>query len=260
MSIAIGEARRLIEGEEAAETALNSIVADLVEPLVKQLGWQDKPSDSAQTLRMRGMAHGIAVSAKMKPAIDEGLALFSKCQKPSDLSASTRTVVYSVAARHGSSADFKKLLKMYNGTQNADEREEIAAGLTNAKTPERYEAIIKMLKTDAIRRQDFFHWYVWLLRNRYTRQPMWQWLTSEWDWVIDNFSSDKNLSYFARYPGSIFSRPEELKEFKKFFDPKKSIVSMGHDINLAEAEIMSRIAWRERNETAVKDWLKKHHR
>jgi hypothetical protein len=147
---------------------------------------------------------------------------------------------------------------MYHATQNADEREEIAAGLTGAKDPARYKKLFSMLKTDAIRRQDFFHWYVWLLRNRYTRQPMWEWMTKEWDWIVANFGSDKNLSYFARYPGSVFSRPEELAKFEKFFEPKKPIVSMSRDIQLAEAEIKSRVAWRERNETDVTSWLKKY--
>lgn len=258
MAVAIGEARRLIEGHDAIETTLNSLVTDLVMALTEKLGWEDKPNDSAQTLRLRGMTHGIAAGAKSQPIINEGLELFSKCRKPADISASTRTVVYSVAARHGSMADFNKLLKMYHGTQNADEREEIASGLTAAKDSKRYEELLKMLKTDAIRRQDFFHWYAWLLRNRYSRQATWRWLTGEWEWIRQNFSSDKNLSYFARYPGSVFSRTAELKEFKQFFEPKKSIVSMGHDISLAEAEITSRIAWRKRNEASVKEWLSKY--
>lgn len=255
MAIAIGEARRLIEGDETDEDILNGMIAELAQPLANKLGWQDKPDDDAQTLRLRGMINGMVVGAKVRSAIDEALLLFDKCQKPSDLSASTRTIVFSVAARHGKADDFNKLLDMYHATQNADEREEIASGLTSAKAPERYEEIFKMLKTDAIRRQDFFHWYVWLLRNRYTRQAIWEWLTNEWDWIRKNFSSDKNLSFFARYPGSIFSRPDELKKFRDFFDSKKSIVAMAHDINLAETEIASRIDWRRRNETDVKNFL-----
>lgn len=256
MASAVGEIRRLVEGDEA-EKVLDDMIQELVTPLADKLGWSDGPSDGPQTLRLRGMTHGIAVGAKSAKIIKEALDRFSDCQKPSDLSASTRTTVYAAAARHGTSADFAKLLKMYHDTQNADEREEIAGGLTSAKDPDRYKELFAMLKTDAIRRQDFFHWYVWLLRNRHTRQAMWQWLTKEWSWIGENFGSDKNLSYFARYPGSIFSRPDELTKFKEFFEPKRSIVSMGRDIALAETEINSRIAWRERNEADVKKFLGK---
>lgn len=256
MATAIGEVRRLVEGNKSAEKTLDSITQKLVLPTVKQLGWQDKPADGARTLRLRGMTHSIAAGAKAEPVITESLQLFAACKKPSDLPASTRTVVYAIAARHGNDAAFNKLRKMYADTENADEREEIASGLTSAKESARYKELLKMLKTDAIRRQDFFHWYIWLLRNRYSRDALWQWLTEEWGWIREHFSSDKNLSYFARYPGSVFSQTKDLKKFQAFFEPKKSIVAMNHDIKLAEAEIASRIAWRKRNEAAVKAWLK----
>ncbi len=159
MAVAIGETRRLIEGDKASETVLDDMVQKLVLPTVSKLGWNDRPNDSAQDLRLRGMLYGMAAGAKNKTITEEGLGLFVKCKKPSDLSASTRGVVYSIAARYGAAADFKKLLKLYHDTQNADEREEIASGLTSAKDPERYKELLKMLKTDSIRRQDFFHWY-----------------------------------------------------------------------------------------------------
>lgn len=254
MATAVAEVRRLVEGEEVEEV-LDVMVQKLVLPLADELGWHDKPDDGPQTLRLRGMTHGIAVGAKSKKAIKEALELFAGCRKPADLSASTRTTVYSAAARHGTEDDFEKLLKMYHDTQNADEREEIAGGLTSAKEPGRYKQLLEMLKTDAIRRQDFFHWYIWLLRNRYARKAMWEWMTTEWEWIVDHFGSDKNLSYFARYPGSVFSRPEELKKFQKFFEPKKSIIAMGHDIKLAEAEVKSRIDWRQREEAGVRQYL-----
>jgi hypothetical protein len=258
ISGALGEARRLTESDEASEQKLDSIIQKLVLPVAEKLGWDDAPADDAQTLRLRGLAHAVGAGAKSEAVIEAGLRRFRASKKPADLAASTRAVVYSIAARHGTAADFQRLLKLYLDTLNADEREEIASGLTSAKEPTRYRQLIDMLQTDEIRRQDFFHWYVWFLRNRYTREPIWQWVTKEWAWIEKEFGSDKNLSYFARYPGSIFSRPAELAKFKKFFEPKKTLVAMGHDISLAEAEIASRIAWRQRNEAAVKAWLKKY--
>jgi aminopeptidase N len=255
IAVAVGEVHKLIEGNELSEQKLDVIIQRLVRETAEKLGWDDKPDDDARTLRLRGLAQSLAVGAKTKTTISEGLERFSHFKRPSDLSPSTRTVVYYAGVRYGTEDDFQKLLDLYHATQNADEREEIAGALTSAKEPRRYQQLIKMLKTDAIRRQDFFHWYIWLLRNRYTREAMWQWLVGEWAWIEQEFMTDKNYGYFARYAGSIFSREDELKKFKKFFEPKKSIISMGRDITLAEAEITSRIAWRRRNEAAVKAWL-----
>jgi hypothetical protein len=258
IAVAIGEVRKLIEGDEASEQKLDAIIQHLVRETAEASGWDDKPEDDARTLRLRGLAQSLAAGAKTKTTIDEGLKRFAQFKQPADLSASTRTIVYYSGARYGSDADFKKLLDLYHAIQNADEREEIASALTNAKKPERYRQLMDMLKTDAIRRQDFFHWYIWLLRNRYSRETMWQWLVSEWAWIEQEFMTDKNYGYFARYAGSVFSRESELKQFRKFFEPKKSIISMSRDIPLGEAEIASRIAWRKRNEVEVKAWLKQH--
>jgi hypothetical protein len=54
----------------------------------------------------------------------------------------------------------------------------------------------------------------------------------------------------------MFSTKPELKKFLDFFEPKRNVVALSRDVMLAEQEIRSRVAWRERNEASVKDWLK----
>jgi len=256
MAAAIGEARRLIEGDEAGEDKLDGLILQLVLPVAKELGWEDRPGDSAQTLRLRGLAQIIASGAKAQPVIDEALRRFAAFSKPADLPSSTRSVIYHIAARHGSDADFSKLLKAYRSTQNADDRDELASGLTGTKTPKHYKQLLGLLTGEEIRRQDLMHWFAWLLRNRYSRTSAWQWLVENWDWIEQEFASEKSYGFFARFVGSVFSREAELKQFLDFFEPKKSVVALNRDITLGEAEIRSRIAWRQRNETAVKTWLK----
>ena len=252
---AIAEARRLIEGDEVAEDKLNAIVSKLVEPLVARLGWDDAPEDDANTLHLRGLIMSLATGAKVPAVLEEGAKRFAVFKQPSDLPASTRAIVYFVGARYGSSADFDKLLQLHNTSTSAEDRDEYAGALTSVKDPERYQTILDMLTGTDIRRQDLMHWFVWLLRNRYARADAWVWLTQHWDWIEAEYASDKSYSYFARYGGSIFSRPAELEQFASFFEPKKSIVALTRDITLAQQEIASRIAWRQRNEAAVKAWL-----
>ncbi|HZL08281.1 MAG TPA: M1 family metallopeptidase [Candidatus Dormibacteraeota bacterium] len=256
MAMAIGEARKLIEGHEASEVRLEDLIRKLVLPVVEELGWDDQPEDSAQTLRLRGLAHFIAVGAKAQATIDEGLNRFAAFHKPADLPPSTRSAIYYIGARYGSDADFNKLLKVYRATQNADERDELAGGLTGTKTPKHYDQLLDLLTSDEIRRQDMMHWFAWLLRNRYSRTAAWKWLVKNWDWIEREFASEKSYGYFARFAGNVFSHKAEFKQFQDFFGPKRSVVALKRDISLGEAEITSRIAWRERNEAAVKTWLK----
>jgi len=258
MAASIGETRRLIEGDEASEQKLDILVQNLALDVADSLGWDDKPDDGPQTLRLRGMTHSIAAGAKAQAILDEGLKRFKAFHKPSDLSPSTRTVVYYVGARFGSPADFSKLIKLHGSVTNADERDELAGALTTTKEPKHHQQLLNLLTTDAVRRQDLLHWFAWLMRNRYARAATWQWVTGHWDWVETEMSSEKTYAYFPRYAGSCFSRPAELKQFRAFFEPLKNVVALRREITLAEQEIISRIAWRERNETAVKTWLAKY--
>ena len=256
IALAIGEARRLVESD-ASEDKLDASIANLVTPLVEKVGWDDSADDSAQTLRLRALAISLAAGGKVQSVIDEGLKRFQAARQPSDLGASTRTVVYFIAARYGTPEDFEKLLTMHRENSNADERDELAGGLTSTKDEKHYSKLLDLLKTDEIRRQDLMHWWVWLLRNRYSKQATWGWLTSNWDWIEKEFSGDKSYGFFARYAGSIFSRDSELQQFTGFFNDKRDIVALSRDIALGEQEIKSRVAWRKRNEAAVKDWLNK---
>jgi aminopeptidase N len=257
MAVGIAEIYKLVEGDEAIEQKLHKFVRDLVLPLAQQLGWGDKPSDSAHVLRLRGLTHSIAASARDKDILAEGLRRFEVFRKPADLPPSTRSVIYYIGARYGTTADFKKLLNLYRSVQNADEREELAAGMTATKDPKHHEQLLDMMTTDEVRRQDLMHWFAWLIRNRHSRAAAWHWLVTHWGWIEQEFSSNKSYGFFARYSSNVFSHRAELQQFHDFFEPKKSVVVLKRDIALGEADISSRIAWRERNEAAVKDWLSK---
>jgi aminopeptidase N len=254
---AIGEVRKLIEGDEPSEDKLNAIVAKLVMPSVNRLGWEDHEGDSAQVLRMRGLALSMAIGAKVSSVIDEARKRFAHFTKPSDLDATIRSVVYFAAARYGSQADYATLLALHNSIQNADERDELAAALTSVKQPAQYTELLGLLDTNTIRRQDLMHWFVWLLRNRYARTDAWEWMTSHWDWIEEELKGDKSYSFFARYAGIVFTRPNELDMFAAFFTPKQADIALSRDISLGIQEITSRVAWRARNEVAVTAWLQK---
>jgi aminopeptidase N len=256
MAVAVGEIRKLIEGDEASEEKLNNLVQKLVMPTVTRLGWDDNKDDSSQTLRLRGLILSMAAGAKAQAVIDEAKIRFKNFKKPSDLPATIRSIVYFVVARHGEDSDYQKLLAAHSVVQSADERDELAGGLTSIKKPAQYNELLGLLTTKEIRRQDLMHWYVWLLRNRYSRLAAWDWMTSHWDWVEQELKGDKSYGYFARYAGSIFSLPEELDKFTIFFDPKSSDISLTRAIALGKQEIASRIAWRSRNQTSVVKWLK----
>jgi aminopeptidase N len=248
----IGGARTLIDADDELEEKLNAFIRPLAARLVERVGWQGQKNESAQTQKLRSLALSLAASAGDQAVIDQGLESFKSFKLPSDLAPDVRQTVYYTAVRYGTDADFERLGQLYKSV-GPDEQEEIAAELTSTRDSQKTEQLLKMIKTD-VRPQDFMHWFAWLIRNRYSKQRTWTWLTHNWDWIEDKFGSDKSYDYIPRYAASAFTRREDLKNFKEFFEPKQNI-ALERAIKLGEEEIEGRIAWRDDNEQPVKDWL-----
>lgn len=250
----IGNARTLIDKAKDMEKRLNALVRPLAAPLVKELGWDGAKNEPSQTLKLRGLALGLAAGAEDKAVIKEGLRRFEQFNKPSDLAPDVRSVVYFIAVRHGKDAAFNQLLKLYQTLNNAEDKDDIAAELTATRDTTKIKQLLAMITSDYVRLQDAPTWFAWLMRNRYSADLAWQWLNDNWKWVEGKYGDDKSYDRFPRYAAMALSYPAQLKEYKAFFEPKTNI-ALARPIKLGIEEIASRVAWRDRNEAAVKQWL-----
>ncbi|MBX4191064.1 M1 family metallopeptidase, partial [Candidatus Saccharibacteria bacterium] len=249
----VGNARTLIDKDKALEAKLHGFVRPIVKPLVDELGWQSKPNEPAQIQKLRALALSLAAATEDKAVIKDGLRLFKNFKKPADLAPDIRSVVYFIGVRHGTAADFEKLIKLHNSLTNADEKDEVASELTSTRKPDQIKQLLKMLKLK-VRPQDVSHWFAWLMRNRYSTDLTWEWLQQNWDWIQTKFASDKSYDAFPRYVAMVFSYQAQLKQYRAFFEPKTNI-ALSRSIKLGIEEIEARVAWRQRNEKVVKDWL-----
>ncbi|OGL35050.1 hypothetical protein A3F65_01775 [Candidatus Saccharibacteria bacterium RIFCSPHIGHO2_12_FULL_47_16b] len=255
MSAVLGDAKRLIIGQKSDEQNLNFYIAGLVDSLVKQLGFEGRQPETAQTKRLRSLALSLAASAEVADVLLEGHKRFAAFQKPSDLAADIRDVVYYITARFGSSADFNKLVKIYKALENADEKNEIAGALSSTRNDNQIKTLLSMMTTDDVRRQDTTSWFISLLSNYYARDLTWRWLVDNWDFIEVNFAGDKSYSTFPKYAAAVLSRPNELVNYKRFFEPKLKVLALERAISLGIEEIEARIAWRKYNEATTKKWL-----
>lgn len=252
-------ARRLVAGDQKAENDIKLFMRMLVSDLLSKTGWQSKPEDSAKALRLRATALSIGAASEIPEVIKEAKTRFAKFTKPSDLTPETRDAVYFVAAKFGSDKDFNRLIEAYLKTENSDERGEIAAGITSTKNPKQIAELLSLVKTDKVRANVVISWYVFLLGNFYARQQTWMWLKDNWNWIENKFGSEKTYDSFPRYTANVFSTDDELREFKKFFEPKKKEIALERAINIGIDEIEARVAWRNINEKPVKNWLSKNY-
>lgn len=251
----IGNARSLIDKDQKLEQNINAFIRPLAAPLVSELGWQGSDDDSAQTQKLRALALSLAAAAEDEKVIQHGLGLFSDFRWPSDLRPDIRSVVYFIGVRYGTDSDFEKLLNLHNSSVTADERDEIAGDLTATRDEKKIKRLLAMMRGPHVRLQDVSTWFAWLMRNRYASDLTWQWLVDNWEWIDKKFGDDKSYDRFPRYVAMVFSKAEQLHDFKAFFEPRLNI-ALNRPIKLGIEEIVSRITWRESNEQAVKEWAR----
>lgn len=254
----LGSARRLVAKSEKSEDDLNRFIAELVAKSLERVGWETVETDSAQFRRLRNLIIGLAAGARVPEVTEKGLAMFQAFSQPFDLPAEVRGNVYFIGVRFGDQKDFKKLIDLYKTIDNADEKDEICSALASTREPEQIKILLELLKSEYVRAQDLPRWFAYMMNNAYAAKDTWQWLRDNWEWIVSKYGNDKSFDAFPRYAAAAFSRPEELKKYSAFFEPKKNDPALSRVIELGVAEIAGRVDWRVANETAVKDYLAKN--
>lgn len=118
---------------------------------------------------------------------------------------------------NASDALITTLIDTYKTTTSSELRDDIAAALTATRNQDT-AVYLSGLLTDktVVRPQDFTHWYVWLLRNRYSKVYMWQWIRDNWTWVEKTFKEDASCDVLPRYIVASLRTPTQLTEYRLF--------------------------------------------
>jgi aminopeptidase N len=257
MSLCIADSRRLVETDNVAEKAMKAYVYGLVLKLYEELGWQIKVGEPINDTKLRSTILSLACYSEKPEIISEALKQYNSFTDIADMPADTRHILLAMAIKHGSQLDFDKLFKLYSDELNAELQQDICGALSATKNPENIAIILRSLTNDNfVRLQDVDRWIVYLLRNRWSRQAAWEWMTSNWSWIEENFASDKSYDNYPRYSASVFSTSEWQKAYTDFFSPQLEVTALKRNIELGIEEISSRVAWRERDEAKLVIWLK----
>ncbi len=257
MAIVLADARRFIDAVPELEAPIKALIRELIQAQFARLGWQEKPNEDSQDIKLRATITGLGVYAKDEVVIKEALALFAAYQKdaaavPGEL----RSIVFSAAVRAKVKGAFDYLLELEENTANVDLKQDICSALTSCEQPAEVQTLLGRLKdADKVRPQDLQRWIAYLLRNRHGREASWKWLRDNWAWIEKTYDGDKSYDYFPRYAASAFNTPQLLEEYKVFFEPKTSDLALTRNIVMGIEEIANRVAWLERDLGSVKKQL-----
>lgn len=100
------------------------------------------------------------------------------------------------------------------------------------------------------------YWIIYLLRNRYTRAQAWDWMTKNWQWIVDTYAHDKSYDHFPRYAASICNTRAWADKYSEFFKPKANEIALERAITMGLTEIETRVTWLERDLAPVQSFFK----
>lgn len=244
VSLVIADLKRFVEDSETQEKKFKTHVIQLARQTYERLGWDSKSGESESDAKLRATAIGLLAYGEEESIIARSLKAFHEVTDLLKLPSEIRGIIFSVVARHGGSEDIERLIDVHQKTHIAELQGDIAAGLTGTHNETLIMRLIGFLKEEKIvRTQDLTHWFIYLIRNRYSREQTWQWLIDNWVWIEEKFAGDKSYDDFVRYSASALSTHEWLTRYKEFFDSKRSIPSLARAIELGESDIQARADW-----------------
>lgn len=251
MALAFNELKKFAEVDEVAETKLRTLALTLARPQFDRLGWEPIGGESEGDTKLRSLIIGLMLYGEDPDALSHCHELFSGGLAAIDPEI-RHLVISAVVKRTDDVVLISRLLSQYATEQSADLREDICSGLTSVSQPEHITLILEALTDGAtIRQQDLFRWFAYLMRNRYSRQAAWQWLTINWDWIKTTFAGDKSYDDFPRYAASGLNTRAQLQAFREFFLPLRDIPALTRTIDLGIKEIQGHVELIERDSAKV---------
>jgi aminopeptidase N len=238
VSLAINEVKRFIVPDSEEEKKLKQLVADTIAHQYERLGWDKKSSDDENDIQLRSLIIALALYAELPEAIEEATKRY-KTASFEELEPELRTTILANAVRRTVDKNaVDSLIELYPKIANSELRDDICAALTSTRDLATIKRLAGYLKdTSFVRVQDFSHWFVWLLRNYYGREFMWQWTRDNWQWIADTFKGDSHYDMFPRYiAGALVSR-QQMSEFKTFFKPLESEIALARNIKIGYTEL-----------------------
>lgn len=251
MSVTVNELKRFVDTDEASEAKLRTFAAELAEKQFERLGWEQKEGESEEETKLRSLILGMMLYSERAEVIDEALRLY-KTTAVEDLDPELRTSILIAAVRFGDATVIDALLDLHKATNNSELQEDIAAALTGTKDVEVVNRLVGLLKNkEVIRSQDFPRWFIWLIRNRYGRTTLWQWIRDNWKWVVETYKGDHYYDMIPRYVASCLITREQLEEYQTFFEPLSNEPALKRNIAIGIGELQGRVELIERDGPAV---------
>ncbi len=258
IALIIAESRRFIDLDETLEDRIKQFIRTLVSKEYARLDWEEKNGESAADTKLRATILSLGAYAEEPAIVSEALRRFDAYKSdPKQTAPELRGIIFSVPVKQRTPGAFDYLIQLHDQTVNSDLRADAMAGLTATKSEDEAQTLLERLKdAKLVKPQDADYWLIYLLRNRYTRQVAWDWMVSNWQWIVTTYAHDKSYDHFPRYAASVCNTPAWANKYAAFFKPKADEIALERAITMGITEIDTRVAWLARDLESVQKFFK----
>jgi len=254
--IALGELRKFVEFDKDAERKLRILSGKMAASQYNRLGWVVKDNESEDDTKLRSTIISLMLYSESQQAIDEAARIYKNTDLE-EIDPELRTLIISSVTRYGDGKIVDELLSIYKTSSSSELKQDISVGITSTRVKEKINELLEDIKnSDIIRPQDAARWFVYLIRGKEGREPSWQWIRNNWQWVVDTFGGDKSYDDYPRYSATALTTQSQLDEYVAFFSPMKDITALSRVIAMGISEIQGRVALIDKDGPAVREALK----
>lgn len=256
ISMTIGELKKFVEDDEAAETKLRQLAGNLARAQYERLGWDIKPGESESDSKLRDIVIGLTIYSEDQAAIDRASELYQSTSIDK-LDPELRNLILISVVRYDTDGSVvQTLIDIYKSTESAELKQDISVGLTATRQPEQVTKFLELLMdTTFVRTQDTARWMIYLIRNKHGRTQTWQWIQDNWHWIKATFGGDKSYDEYPRYSAMALYTRKQLQEYTDFFTPLKSDPMLVRAVDMGINEIQNRVESIEKDGESVRKAL-----
>jgi len=234
------------------EKKYKKFVGDLVAPGISKVGLVAKKDDDENTLRLRSILLALDFYAGTKENLEKLAKLYNK--DLSSLDAETRTDILD-AKLYLEPQFLDEYISLYKEIADPEIKFDLMLAMTLTKDKPALLKVMKLLKQpEIVKPQDQFSLFIYLYRNPEVKNEVFDWLTSNWDYV-KKISGDKSLDNYPRYMATAIKTKKDFDEYLKFFEPMAGDPALSRAIEMGRNEISARLKLIEENKKAVIDEL-----
>lgn len=253
----LGSVENLLEPGEALDT-FHAFARTLFSRVWAACGWEKKPQDSHSDVLLRSLIISRLGHYRDEAVIAEAKARFSSFAAGGLLDPDLRSAVYAVAAEHGGVPVWKKLRRLYLGTDHQEEKVRLLRAMTRFGGRAVAGQVLAFSLSGRVRPQDAYVILAGFGSNGRSRRTAWDFIRRRWKKIRAMYKSGSVglLGHILEGSTVGFSEEADRRQVEAFFR-RNPVPGTERTRSQTLEMIRANIGWKRRDMKRLLAWLRR---